>query len=83
MRSSPFKRKNIQRRFKNIGREKYRIVCARCKKTVDVPFRPELGEPVYCKRCFSKILRERKWARRKKAETAMKRMAGVNDGTEE
>ena len=35
--------------------EKFPVVCSSCKKETTVPFKPELGRPVYCKECIDKI----------------------------
>jgi len=32
----------------------YQIICADCKKTSELPFKPSGDRPVYCKECFSK-----------------------------
>ena len=37
------------------GVEKFPAVCSICKKETTVPFKPELGRPVYCKDCVAKL----------------------------
>jgi len=37
------------------GLEKFPATCSLCKKETTVPFKPELGRPVYCKDCVAKI----------------------------
>ena len=31
-----------------------RVICADCNKECEIPFKPSVGRPVYCKECFSK-----------------------------
>ncbi|MEK7588561.1 MAG: CxxC-x17-CxxC domain-containing protein [Patescibacteria group bacterium] len=35
--------------------EKFTTVCSTCGKETTVPFKPEVGRPVYCKDCIAKI----------------------------
>ena len=35
-------------------RPMHKVICADCKKECEVPFKPSVGRPVYCKECFSK-----------------------------
>lgn len=35
--------------------EKYPIICSACRQEKTVPFKPEIGRPVYCKECMAKI----------------------------
>lgn len=45
-----------QRNQDNRPRERSlnQVVCAECKKTCEVPFRPSGDRPVYCRDCFAK-----------------------------
>ncbi len=36
------------------GTEMYNAICADCRKTCQVPFKPNGMKPVYCKDCFGK-----------------------------
>lgn len=36
------------------GGQKFKAVCAECKKECEVPFKPSGDRPVYCRDCFSK-----------------------------
>jgi len=33
--------------------EKYNVICDKCKKQCDVPFKPTQGKPVLCRECFA------------------------------
>ena len=33
--------------------EKYNVICDKCKKACDVPFKPTQGKPVLCRECFA------------------------------
>jgi|WetSurMetagenome_2_1015567.scaffolds.fasta_scaffold377343_1 CxxC-x17-CxxC domain-containing protein len=35
-------------------RQMFQVICADCAKNCEVPFRPSVGRPVYCKECFTK-----------------------------
>jgi len=35
-------------------RPMYKIICADCRRSSEVPFKPSGNRPVYCKECFSK-----------------------------
>ncbi len=35
-------------------REMHKAICADCKKECEVPFKPSLDRPVYCRECYSK-----------------------------
>lgn len=35
-------------------RAMHKAICADCRKTCEVPFRPSAGRPVYCQECFSR-----------------------------
>ncbi|MFA6216467.1 MAG: CxxC-x17-CxxC domain-containing protein [Candidatus Omnitrophota bacterium] len=35
-------------------RQMFQVICADCGKNCEVPFRPSVGRPVYCKECFTK-----------------------------
>ncbi len=37
------------------GLEKFPAICSICKKETTVPFKPDVGRPVYCKNCVAKI----------------------------
>lgn len=39
----------------NSNIEKFKVECSICKKETFVPFKPEIGRPVYCKDCISKM----------------------------
>jgi CxxC-x17-CxxC domain-containing protein len=32
----------------------HKAVCAECKKECEVPFKPNLDRPIYCRECYSK-----------------------------
>jgi len=34
--------------------EMHEVVCDKCKKKCEVPFKPTAGKPVYCRECFDK-----------------------------
>jgi CxxC-x17-CxxC domain-containing protein len=36
------------------GRQLYPVVCAECKKSCEIPFKPNGDRPVYCKECFGR-----------------------------
>lgn len=36
------------------NRSMYKVICADCGSHCEVPFRPSIGRPVYCKECFTK-----------------------------
>ncbi len=38
----------------SFDKEMHEIICDRCGKTCEVPFRPTAGKPVYCNDCFRK-----------------------------
>ncbi|MFA5119001.1 MAG: CxxC-x17-CxxC domain-containing protein [Candidatus Omnitrophota bacterium] len=38
----------------NNSRPMFKVICADCGKNCEVPFRPSVGRPVYCKECFTK-----------------------------
>jgi|SRR3989338_8320656 len=35
--------------------EKFKVICDKCKKECEVPFKPTSGKPIYCKECFDII----------------------------
>ena len=35
-------------------REMFHAVCAECGKDTEVPFRPSMDRPVYCRECYDK-----------------------------
>ncbi|MFH1187493.1 MAG: CxxC-x17-CxxC domain-containing protein [bacterium] len=35
-------------------KKRYTVVCSKCGKSCEVPFRPAEGKPVYCDECFGK-----------------------------
>lgn len=35
-------------------KEMHEVICDKCGKTCEVPFRPTAGKPVYCNDCFRK-----------------------------
>ena len=35
-------------------REMFKATCADCGKETEVPFRPSMDRPVYCRECFNK-----------------------------
>jgi len=35
-------------------RPMYKVICADCGRHCEVPFKPSIGRPVYCKECFTK-----------------------------
>lgn len=45
-----------ERKQENRFRERtlHKAICADCRKECEVPFKPSLDRPVYCKECFSK-----------------------------
>ncbi len=49
-----------KKRFRNPEKKMHRVPCSRCGKETGVPFRPRLGRPVYCRRCFARVLKEKK-----------------------
>jgi len=50
-RGDRFKRRDSGRSsFKKM----HQVVCDRCKKNCEVPFKPTAGKPVYCSDCFRK-----------------------------
>lgn len=51
---------SLLRPDKNGRPASFSIVCARCKKTADVPFKPDPDRPVYCKDCLHIIRQEKK-----------------------
>ncbi len=34
--------------------EKFKVICDKCKKECEVPFKPTQGKPVLCRECFDK-----------------------------
>jgi len=47
------KRRDFRSRDRNLG-EMTKVVCDKCGKSCEVPFRPTPGKPVYCNDCFGK-----------------------------
>ena len=37
----------------------FEVKCTECGKIANVPFKPTVGKPVYCKTCFSKRILNR------------------------
>lgn len=35
-----------------LGRQLYNVICAKCGKQTQVPFKPSGGRPVYCRDCY-------------------------------
>ena len=62
---SPFMNKNVKRRITPMNMKKHRTTCARCGKGCSIPFVPKMNNPVYCKRCFAAIRKEKKMAKLK------------------
>jgi CxxC-x17-CxxC domain-containing protein len=62
---SRFTTKSPKRRFTAERSFKYRVVCSRCGRETNVLFRPKMERPIYCKRCFAKIVRENRYAKEK------------------
>ena len=40
-------------RFNSGNKRMYKVVCDKCGKECEVPFRPTSGKPIYCSQCFS------------------------------
>ncbi len=34
-------------------REMYKVICAECGAETEVPFKPQLDRPVFCRECFA------------------------------
>ena len=49
--SDRFERREPERTFE---REMHTVICTKCGKRCEVPFRPTEGKPVYCIDCFRK-----------------------------
>ena len=45
------KRRDLRSRERG---EMHKVVCDKCGKSCEVPFRPTPGKPVYCDECFGK-----------------------------
>jgi CxxC-x17-CxxC domain-containing protein len=45
----------------NFKREFHKAVCADCGQECEVPFKPAEGRPVYCRECFQKHRKPRKF----------------------
>jgi CxxC-x17-CxxC domain-containing protein len=42
------------RKQNNSQKEMHKVVCSKCKKECEVPFKPMGDRPVYCKDCYNK-----------------------------
>jgi CxxC-x17-CxxC domain-containing protein len=49
-----FDRPKFERKTKDSGFELFTVVCDKCGKECDVPFKPTGNKPVYCRSCFRK-----------------------------
>ncbi len=61
-------RRHARREAKRAEREMFDIVCEKCGKATQVPFKPDPTRPVYCNDCFQEILAERRAKPADKAE---------------
>ncbi len=41
--------------------EKHKAICSDCKQDCEVPFKPTEGKPVYCKECYPKHKKPRRF----------------------
>ena len=48
-----FKPDYSSQRHTTSPRPMYKVICADCGRHCEVPFRPSVGRPVYCKECFA------------------------------
>jgi CxxC-x17-CxxC domain-containing protein len=45
-----------QRRYERESKpEMFSVICSKCGRNCDVPFRPTANKPVYCRDCFKEI----------------------------
>ena len=49
------KKANQSRGNKNYSKQLYDVICAKCGKNTQVPFKPVQGRPVYCRQCYQLI----------------------------
>jgi len=49
------------RGFDRGPREMHKAICSECGKECEVPFKPTEGKPVFCKECFAKRRRPRRF----------------------
>jgi CxxC-x17-CxxC domain-containing protein len=49
-----FRDRNSSRSFEKKAPEMHKVICAKCKKECEVPFRPTGDKPVFCRDCFGK-----------------------------
>ncbi len=60
----PFERRrfgNKRRSFDRGPREMHKAVCSECGRECEVPFKPTEGKPVFCRECFAKRRRPRRF----------------------
>jgi CxxC-x17-CxxC domain-containing protein len=48
-------------RKENFKREFHKAICSDCGQECEVPFKPSEGRPVYCRDCFQKHRKPRKF----------------------
>jgi len=47
--------------FNRYPREMHKAVCSECGKDCEVPFKPTEGKPVFCRECFAKRRKRRRF----------------------
>jgi len=56
-----FGKKDFGKRDFGFKRETHEAICDDCKKKCEVPFKPDGTRPVYCKECYQKHRKKRRF----------------------